>query len=68
MLGNGGFLRQKKLIGYLKWVINFYMSEVKQKEETMAKEQSQNEGEGFQIDEIGRGKGIEKISHKMRKY
>ena len=44
------------------------MSEVKQKEETMAKEQSQNEGEGFQIDEIERGKGIEKISHKMRKY
>ena len=61
MLGSGGFLRQKKLIGYLKWVINFYMSEVKQKEETMAKEQSQNEGEGFRIDEIGRGKGIEKL-------
>ena len=68
MLGSGGFLRQKKLIGCLKWVINFYISEVKQKEEPMAKEQSQKEVEVFQIDEIGRGKGIEKTSHKMSKY
>ena len=34
MTGSGGALRQKKLIGYLRWVINFGISEVKQYEET----------------------------------
>ena len=39
---SGGCLRQKKLIGYLRWVINFWISEVKQYEKTMT-----NVGEGW---------------------
>ena len=39
---SGKCLGQKKRISYLKWIINFLISEVKQYEESMAKEQSQN--------------------------
>ena len=42
MPGSGGCLRQKKLTGYLNWIINFWISEVKQYEENIA-----NIGEGW---------------------
>ena len=45
MLGTTGCLRQREPIGYLRWVISFWISDVKQYEEIMARnsfEQSQN--------------------------
>ena len=36
---SGECLRQKKIIGYLKWVINFWISEVNLYEETMEKQE-----------------------------
>ena len=38
---------KKKLIGYLRWVINFWISEVKKYEENMGNKQSQNERGGI---------------------
>ena len=57
MSRSGGCLRQKKFISYLRWVINFWISEVKQYEETMANEQSQNGRDGYQIDKVTYSKG-----------
>ena len=36
MQGSGGCLRQSKIIGYLRWVIIFWIFEVKQDEQTIA--------------------------------
>ena len=52
MQRSGECLRQKQLIGHLRWIINFLISEVKQYEETMGNEQSQIGSGGYQIDEI----------------
>ena len=50
-------MRQNRLIDSLRRIINFEISEVKQYEETMANEQSQNVGWGYQIDEMTYAKG-----------
>ena len=43
MPGISGCLRQGKPIDYLRWVINFWISDVKQYRKTMTHKQSQNE-------------------------
>ena len=48
---------EKKLIGYSILVINFWTSEIKKYEETLADKQSQNGRLGYHIDKITFVKG-----------
>ena len=62
MPGSGGCLRQKKT----RKVINFWISEVKQYEETLANEQSQNGRGVYQIDKIAYAQGGGTLKKYMR--